>query len=331
MLTPLAIRLARKLHSPDGGSAEETSPPLLGGPAIYLAFAVSISFVGLTKELGGFLLASVLIVAIGVMADLGRASGLIRLAVQVAAVMILIRSGVVLTMLPPTWWGIAAEWGLTFLWILAITNAFRLLDGLEGLAAGSAAVNGFFFGVYGFVTGQGDLALVAFVLMGAALGFLPYSYKPHHREGRADILLGAGGSSWLGFALASIVVMGDWLEQSPNDLLFPLLILAIPISDMIVTAATGFREGLVRNLTDWIVSTNPNRVRHRLLSLGIRKKEAVAIFYLVNTCLGISAFLLEGSGLTDAILVLGQVAIIFGIIAYAATVMKKRRGAPEGK
>lgn len=248
-----------------------------------------------------------------------------RLMVQTAAVAVLIRSGVVLTFLPPTWWGLAGEWALTFLWVVGITNAFNFLDGLDGLAGGSAVINAFFLGAYAVTTGQTDLTILSFALLGATLGFLPYNYKPHRRDAAGEIFLGDCGSTFLGFCLASLAVMGDWAEGSPKDLIVPVLIMAVPIFDMILITIMRFREGLVHNLTEWIVYTGRDHFHHRLLGLGMRKKEAVAIIFLVNLCLGISAFLLKGSSTTDALLVLGQVTIIFGIIGYAMVVMRKRR------
>jgi UDP-GlcNAc:undecaprenyl-phosphate GlcNAc-1-phosphate transferase len=299
---------------------------MLGGLAIYLAFAVCVLPKStLDPELLGIFLAASLIFVVGAIEDSRGVPAIVRLGFQALAVAILIRAGVVLTFLPPTWWGIAGEWMLTFLWVVGITNGFNFLDGLDGLATGSAAINGFFLGVYAFATEQQGLAFLSFILMASALGFLPYNYKPH-RQRSADIFLGDGGSTFLGFTLASLAVMGDWAEYSPKDIIVPVLILAVPVFDMTLTTVMRFRDGQVRNFSEWIVYTGRDHFHHRLLSLGIRKKEAVAIIYLVNLCLGISAFLLKGSNTLDAFLVLGQVTIIFGIIGYAMVVMKKRRG-----
>jgi UDP-GlcNAc:undecaprenyl-phosphate GlcNAc-1-phosphate transferase len=327
-LTPLAGRLAPRLGAidkPGGRKIHEQRTPLLGGLAVYLAFAVCTAPQSLSNpELRAVFLASSLIFIIGFIEETRGVSAPLRLVFQAGAVAILIHAGVVLTFLPPTWWGLIGEWALTFLWIVGITNAFNFLDGLDGLATGSAAINAFFLGVYAYATAQSSLAFFSFILMAAALGFLPYNYKPH-RAKEADIFLGDGGSTFLGFSLASLAVMGDWAENSPKDIIVPVLILAVPVFEMTLTTVVRIRDGLVKNFTEWIVSTGRDHFHHRLLSLGIRKKEAVAIIFLVNLCLGISAFLLKGSNTIDAFLVLGQVIIIFGIIGYAMVVMKKRR------
>jgi len=332
-LTPVAAWLARRvgaIDTPGGRKIHDRPTPLLGGVAIYVAFFVAVSLgSGVTGELWGVVLAGSLIFAIGIVEDTRGASATVRLLFQTAAVITLIRSGVVLTFLPPTWWGVTGEWILTFLWVLGITNAFNFLDGLDGLAAGSALINAFFLGAYAEATGQAGLALLSFSLMGAAAGFLPYNYKPHRRDTGGEIFLGDSGSTFLGFTLASLAIMGDWAEGSPKDMIVPVLIMAVPVFDMILITIMRVREGLVSNFTEWIVYTGRDHFHHRLLGLGMRKKEAVAVIYLVSLCLGISAFLLKGSTTADAFLVLGQVTIIFGIIGYAMVVMRNRRGSAD--
>ncbi len=329
LLTPVAAYLARRLgaiDAPGGRKIHQHPTPLLGGTAVYVAFMTAILFnFRFDRELLGVCVAATLIFLVGFLEDTRGVPAMFRLMVQTAAVAVLIRSGVVLTFLPPTWWGLAGEWALTFLWVVGITNAFNFLDGLDGLAGGSAVINAFFLGAYAVTTGQPDLTILSFTLLGATLGFLPYNYKPHRRDAAGEIFLGDCGSTFLGFCLASLAVMGDWAEGSPKDLIVPVLIMAVPIFDMILITIMRFREGLVHNLTEWIVYTGRDHFHHRLLGLGMRKKEAVAIIFLVNLCLGISAFLLKGSSTTDALLVLGQVTIIFGIIGYAMVVMRKRR------
>ncbi len=334
-LTPLAAWLARRvgaIDSPGGRKIHDRPTPLLGGAAIYVAFLVAVlASSGLTRELWGVVLAASLIFVIGFVEDTRGVPATVRLLFQTIAVIILVRSGVVLTFLPPTWWGVAGEWILTFLWVVGITNAFNFLDALDGLAAGSAIINAFFLGAYAVATDQAGLALLSFSLMGAAAGFLPYNYKPHRRDTGGEIFLGDSGSTFLGFTLASLAVMGDWAEGSPKDMIVPVLIMAVPIFDMILITTMRVREGLVHNFTEWIVYTGRDHFHHRLLGLGMRKKEAVAIIYLVSLCLGISAFLLKGSTTAAAFLVLGQVTIIFGIIGYAMVVMRNRRGSADAK
>lgn len=309
------------------GSEPERPVTLLGGVAVFCSLAVSVLLSKpATMELQGLILASGLVLIFGVIEDVRGTSAVLRLFIPAIGVAILVGCGVAPKWLPPTGWGWPATWAVTFLWVVGLTGAFRFLDTLGGLAAGLAAINGFFIGVYALATDQTSLLVGSFALTGAALGFLPYNYKPFRRQTEATILLGSGGSGLLGFALGSLILLGDWIEMSPRDLFVPALIMAVPMFAMAVTAVNRLRGGLSRILVGAAAPGGRAHAHPQWSSLGIRKKEAVAIIYLVNICFGISAFLLRGASTTDALLVLGQVAVIFGIIAYAIVVMRKRRG-----
>ncbi len=325
ILTPVAGLLAGRWSIGIQGE-EHRFIPLLGGLPIYLVFTASVVWSGLGREqISAILIASTLIFIAGLINDV-RGPRLTReLLFQITAIALLVRAGIVLTFLPESWWGVIGTWLLTFLWVWSISVAFRFLNGLDGLAAGSAAINGLFFGVYAFATEQPQLALLALVLMAASLGFLPYNYKPLLRQKAADVLLGDAGALYLGFVLAVLAVTGAWARTSLKDLMVPLLILAVPVFYTIYVTILGLRNGQFTFGSRMDSRKSRKKVDVHLLSLGIRRKEAVAILYLVNFCLGISAFLLEGSSLTDAFLILGQVTIFFGIIGYAIAIMKSRR------
>lgn len=326
--TPLAKWIAHRfgvVDRPGGRKVHAAPTPLLGGLAIFAGFAACGILSGPpTSETLAVFIAAALVFFIGVLDDIRSVSAVVRLVVQTVAVSVLITGGVSLTFLPPTWWGVAGEWALTFLWIVGITNAFNFIDGLDGLASGSAAVNAFFLGVYAFATEQSGLALLAFSLMAASLGFLPFNYKFSRRGGSAEIFLGDSGSTFLGFTLASLALMGNWAEGSPKDLIVPVLILAVPIFDMTLTTVVRFREGLVTNFLEWILYTGRDHFHHRLVGLGMRHKETTAVVLLVNACLGISALLLKRADLLEAFLALIQISIFFAILGYAMVVINAR-------
>ncbi len=333
-LTPAVGWLVRRLGAarqpgaidrPGGTEIHDKGTLLTGGLSIYLAFTVGVFTIGLsTTEIQGLVIAQSLVFLAGLIEDRRGLSASWRLTFQAAAVLVLIRSGVVLSLAPHTWWGITGEWCLTFLWVVGITNAFRFLDGLDGLAGGSAAINSFFIGIYAFISDQFSLAFCAFLLMAATLGFLPFNFKPHRRRYKADIFLGASGSTFLGFTLAGLVVAGNWAEELSKDLMAPVLIMAVPISYVIITTVGKVLSGKARNPVEWIVGTGREQFLNQILGLRTRKEETVAIIYLVNLSLGISAFLLMGSSTADALLVLGQVTIILSIIGYALATIRKR-------
>lgn len=329
VLTPFARRFgvwAGVVRPQSDGSSPEKLAPLLGGVVVFVSLAVSVLMnKPASLELQGIILASGLVLIFGVFEDVRIPSAALRWFITAIAAAILVRFGVAPKWLPPIGWGWPATWALSFLWVLGLAGAFRFLNGLGGLAAGSAAINGFFIGVYGLATDQTSLIVASFALAGATLGFLPYNYKPFRRQTEPGILLGSGGAGFLGFTLGSLILLGDWIEMSPRDVLVPALIMAVPLFAMAVNTVIGLRGGLSRALIGAADPRGKARAHSQWPNLGIRKKEAVAIIYLVNLCFGISAFLLRGSSTMDALLVLGQVVVIFGIIAYGMMVMRKRR------
>jgi UDP-GlcNAc:undecaprenyl-phosphate GlcNAc-1-phosphate transferase len=329
VLTPIGRRFgvwAGAARPRSDGSSPEKLVPLLGGVTVFVSLAVSVLMSRpATMELQSIVFASGLVLLFGVFEDARNPSAALRWFITAIAAAILVRFGVAPKWLPSTSLGWPAMWALSFLWVLGFSGAFRFLNGLGGLAVGSAAINGFFIGLYALATDQTSLLVGSFALTGAALGFLPYNYKPFRRETEASTLLGGGGAGFLGFTLGSLILLGDWVEMSPREGLVPALIMAVPLFAMAVTAVNGLRDGLSRALVGAAAPSGKARAHPQWPNLGIRKKEAVAIIYLVNLCFGISAFLLRGSSTIDALLVLGQVAVIFGIIVYGMMVMRKRR------
>ena len=183
----------------------------MGGAAIFLGFALVMVLgreilhfsVGLKAVAAG----ATLLFALGLLDDLWSVSAKIGLLVQVLAVGILVKYGVVLSFLPQTWWGDAAEILITFLWVVGITNAVNFLDGMDGLATGSTAINASFFCLAALQTSQPFMMLLSIALVGSCLGFLPHNFRLRQP---ANIFLGVGGSNFLGFTLAGIGILGEW-------------------------------------------------------------------------------------------------------------------------
>lgn len=329
VLTPIVRRFGVWLGAVrprEDGTSPESLVPLLGGVAVFVSLTVAVLMSQpAARELQGIVLASGLVLIFGVFEDVRIPSAALRWLITAFAAAILVRFGV-----SPNWFQVAGSdwpmaWALSFFWLLGLAGAFRFLNGLGGLAAGSVAINSFFISLYALATDQTSLLVGSFALTGAALGFLPYNYKPFRRQTEASILLGSGGAGFLGFLLGSLILLGHWIEASPRDGLVPALIMAVPLFAMAILVVHRLREGLWRALVGAAAPRGKARAYPQWPNLGIRKKEAVAVIYLVNLCFGISAFLMRGSSTMDALLVLGQVAVIFGIIAYGMMVMRKRR------
>lgn len=328
IVTPIICALAPRLGAvdvPAGRKAHGAPTALLGGVAIYIAFAVTVlrNF-AFTDELKGIVLAGTLILMVGIVDDLRELPARWKLAAQLAAVAILIRYGVVITFLPDTLWGTVGEWLLTAFWVVGITNAVNFLDGMDGLAAGSTGINAMFFGLVAWQNSQYDMMFLALPLLGACLSFLVYNFRPGQR---AWIFLGDAGSTFLGFMMAALAVMGDWASHHTVGLIVPILILGVPIFDMTFTTVMRVGTGRVRNFHQWIEFTGRDHIHHRLEDLRIGRVGAVLIIYVVSIWLGLSALALKNTTGINALLQVAQSVIVFLLLGYFMVFVRRQYSA----
>jgi UDP-GlcNAc:undecaprenyl-phosphate GlcNAc-1-phosphate transferase len=319
-LIPAVAEVATRLGAvdiPRGRHAHTDATPLMGGTAIFLGFALVMVFardiLHFSLELKGVAVAATLIFISGALDDVWGLSARVRLIIQLLAVAILIKFGVILSFLPQTWWGDAGEILITVLWVIGITNAVNFLDGLDGLASGSSAINAAFFALVALQTDQSFMMLLSIALMGACLGFLPYNFK---RMKPASIFLGDSGSNFLGFTLAGIGILGEWGTNNLVGLAVPILILSVPIFDTTLTTVVRFKTGKVRNLSEWIRFTGRDHFHYRLSDLGLGNKTAVWVIYLISVWLGLEALVTKNARGIDAIFSLLQVAIVFILLEF---------------
>jgi UDP-GlcNAc:undecaprenyl-phosphate GlcNAc-1-phosphate transferase len=164
---------------------------------------------------------------------------------------------------------------------VALTNAFNLLDNMDGLSAGIACITSFFLFLVSYTMQSWMVALCAAILFGATLGFLFYNFNP------ATIFMGDSGSMFLGFTLAALTMKGNW-EQATNLLLMvlaPLLILAVPIFDTTFVTLVRWMNGKA------ISQGGRDHTSHRLVAFGLSERKAVALFYSISILCGAIAFL----------------------------------------
>lgn len=323
ILTPLVARFALKINfvdSPSGKKVHAKPTPLLGGVAIYFSFIFAIS---LTVEADRAFLASLVggtvIMAMGIIDDRFKLIPRLKLLAQFIAAIITIMMGVQVAFIKIPFLSMV----FTCLWIVGMTNAFNLIDNINGLSAGIAATASFFFGVLAFINGNFVLAGTSFALMGSALGFLKYNFP------KAHIFMGDAGSMFLGFMLASIAVAGGWKTSSvTTSLAIPILILGYPIFDVtFVTVmrmlegrpismggkdhsshrfAIAIMESIMRSrgknnskgtkiipaiamFAKGLRTKGEDRVLNRLAAAGFKKKRGVLILYCLSFVLGLAA------------------------------------------
>jgi len=323
-LTPLFRWLSHRLgilDRPDARKNHQEATPLLGGAAVFSAFLLAITINGIySSKLVAIMTASCLLFVIGLVDDFKEISAKIKLVAQILCAVLVISFGVVLRVIPDNM-GIFSQVGnvtLTLFWLIGITNAMNFFDGMDGMAVGLGVIISFFLGVVAFQTHQPFLGWVAVAMMGSCIGFLPYNLL---KKGRATIFLGDGGSTVIGFILASVAVYGEWATGSPvKALASPLLIFWVLIFDMVHITVDRILSGKVANFKQWIDYVGKDHLHHRLAVVLGGQRKSVFFIYLMSICLGASAVVLRNARPVDALLLLAQAAGLVVLI----TILERR-------
>ncbi len=304
--------------------------PRLGGLAIYGGFLCSILIFGqLDETMLCVLLGAAIIVALGIFDDVLALGAKLKFVVQIVAAAIPVCIGDLqiglftnlnpLSDTPFVHLGILAV-PVTIIWIVGITNAVNLIDGLDGLAVGVSSIAAITMLAVALLTGNMPIAITMAALAGACIGFMPYNLNP------AKIFMGDTGSTFLGYMLATVSIMGLFKFYAVISFAVPFLILGLPIFD---TA-----NAIIRRVAAGRSPMSPDRghVHHKLIDMGFNQKQAVAILYAISATLGLTAVVLTSSGEVKAIVLLLAVlaAILVGAcIIYGAEHWSKH--APENK
>ncbi len=297
----LAFRVGAVDIPKDNRRMHDHPIPRMGGLAIFFGFILSVLiFVPLTPELRGMLLGSVVIVILGILDDIFALPALPKFFVQIGAALIAVLEGNRIEFLSnPNLFSKDPFWELgwlaipiTVLWIVGITNAVNLIDGLDGLACGVSTISSMTLLVIALVVKEPDVAILMAALSGACIGFLPYNLNP------AKIFMGDTGSTFLGFILAVVSIQGLFKFYAIISFAVPFLMLGLPIFD------TCF--AILRRVSHGQSPMAPDRghIHHRLIDMGFTQKQAVAVLYIISAILGLSAVVLTTIGVVRAMLFL---------------------------
>ena len=274
-----AVSLVAK---PTGERWHDRATPTFGGVAIALGVAAGVLLallvgaVEATWELAGILAGCAIVFVAGLLDDVRHLSPLAKLAAQFAAAGIAIAAGLRVELVTNDVLGVA----IALLWLVGITNAFNLLDNMDGLAATLAAIACVYFAIDAATVHENDLVLVlSLSLAFACVGFLPFNLRP---AGGARAFMGDAGSQLLGFLLAALALASSWTTAGTTvaTMLLPLLVLAIPILD--TTLVTVRRLAERRPVTQG----GKDHASHRLVYYGLSETRAVALLALIAVALG---------------------------------------------
>ena len=300
LMTPLFRVLAVQLGFLDHPQTKKKSHakpmPLFGGLAILFAFSISILLTTRSeKVLIPIFLAGSILIFFGLIDDKFGMMPKVKLASQLIAALIVIRMGIKVDTIQHHYLSLV----FTIIWIIGITNAFNLLDNLNGLSSGIAGIAATFFGFIAWGNGQIFVAVVSFAVAGSCFGFLKHNFP------RANIFMGDAGSMFLGFILSCIAIIGSWeTEKISISLSLPILILSYPIFD--TTLVTVIR----------IIEKRPifvggkDHSSHILASLGLKKRRAVLVIYAICIFTGMCAYVMSTMSTTIGFLAMG-VAYLF--------------------
>lgn len=302
--TPAVIAVARAkglLAKPREDRWHKRPTALFGGVAIWFAVvAVGAWRLPWTAQNIGVLLGTTLIFVVGLVDDVLHVKPSSKLIGQIAAACVAVMAGVHVEALPQPFLFVP----VTIVWIVAITNAFNLIDNMDGLSAGVAAISALFIVAFSALLGNREVAILAAIVGGAAAGFLLYNFNP------ARIFMGDCGSMVLGFVLACAALEGTWHQASNLFLLLaaPALLLAVPIFDTaLVTVLRTFAGRPVSQ-------GGRDHTSHRLVALGLSERRAVLLLYGVCVTFGLLAL---GGLVYDLFLTaVGALLLVVGIFFF---------------
>jgi len=326
---PLARRIAEKIGAIDVPKDErrmhKQPTPRLGGLALFFGFMVSVlCFCEITREFIGLLCGAVIIVILGIFDDSRGLSAKFKFGVQIIAALVVVYVGDIKidiftnpNIFSNEKFLVLSDWvsvPVTVLWIIAITNAVNLIDGLDGLAAGVSSIAAVSLVFVAIMVDAPAIALVAVIITGACFGFLPSNFRRKNK-----MFLGDTGSTFLGYTLAVLSILGVFKSYAVISFAVPVLIFGLPIFD------TAFAM-LRRILTGKSVMT-PDRghIHHKLVDMGFSKKQAVFILYAMSAILGLTAVILAESGALRALILL----ITALIVIFAGSIITRGKASSK--
>jgi UDP-GlcNAc:undecaprenyl-phosphate GlcNAc-1-phosphate transferase len=318
--SPLAARI---VAAPRGDRWHERPTPTFGGIGIFAGFAAAVLLalavhaVGSSSELLGVLGGAAIVFTAGLVDDVYSLPPPAKLGAQIAAAAVVLAAGLRVEIVSN---GVVAAL-LGGLWLVGMTNAFNLLDNMDGLAGTLAVIAATFFAIDAVYLHKENLLLVLSLSIGfAALGFLPFNFRPNRP---AAVFMGDSGSQVLGFVLAALGLATSWkvAESTVATLLIPLLVLAVPILDTALVTAVRFVEGRP------ITQGGRDHASHRLVRGGLGEKGTVVLLAIVAAGLGASSLAYSAYGNSRVTLV-GVLVTFVVLVQFAGFLTDLDRSEP---
>lgn len=350
-LVPVAGAIARRygiLDAPGPRKVHERATPRIGGIAAFASFTLivlagfwlaprlgslphaasyfagPIAMLQETHRVQGKLLAlvvgSAVAFGVGLLDDVlgGRFGPGWKLAGQTLAALVLVAGGIRTDFLGNE----IANAAFTLLWVVGLTNAFNLLDNMDGLSAGVAFIASFVLLLNAWLLGEFFIALVLVAFMGSLLGFLVFNWHP------ASIFLGDCGSHFVGFTMASLTLLERYVSHASSSyfpVLMPVLVLALPIVDTTTVVVIRLRERRPIYVGD------SRHLSHRLVALGMSRPLAVATIHLMTLAIGLGAFGLAHANFVHSLVILVQALAVVAVVLILLFFERSAEPREEGR
>lgn len=310
LLTPLVKKLAFLIGAtdkPNYRKVHQKIMPRLGGLAIFLSFIIGILiYKPISATYLPIIIGSIIIILTGMLDDVKEISPKLKLLGQIAAAAVVVIMGNIQVEFINLPFGGKIEFGIlsipmTMLWIIGITNAINLIDGLDGLAAGVSTIALFSIAGMSYITGQIIVSIIALIVAVSTTGFLFYNFHP------AKIFMGDTGALFLGYIISVLSLLG-YKNVTFISLIIPVIILGVPISD------TFF--AIIRRLANRQPLSAPDKshLHHCLLRSGFTHKQTVLLIYAMSIILGLAAFIFYLATVWGAMLIIVALLITIEVI-----------------
>lgn len=293
VITPLVIKFAIKIGAidkPNHRKVHKNVMPRLGGLAIFIGVVAGYFAGGLyDQKVTAISIGALLIVAIGILDDKYELSAKVKFAGQLVVAGLIVASGLTIDLLSIPYIGNfeLGMWSypITVFWIVAITNAINLIDGLDGLSAGISAIGIATIAIMAGLNGKMLILMISVILLGSIIGFLFYNFHP------AKIFMGDTGALFLGYSISILSLLGLYKSVTLFSFLVPIIILGVPVFD------TTF--AIIRRIVNKkpISAPDKSHLHHRLLALGFSHRNTVLAIYAFGIMFSISAVILSESTL----------------------------------
>ncbi|MFH1459577.1 MAG: MraY family glycosyltransferase [Candidatus Omnitrophota bacterium] len=309
--------------------------PLLGGVGMFIAYLstitvnlflllylhqqnllpqeISLHLAGVfsvLRILSVLVICTLAMVTVGLIDDLRKISAKFKLVLEVILCCILFFNGIKISLFIDNQ---IFQVVLTFFWIIGITNAFNLLDNMDGLCALTALISSTIFLIWSLISSQIFMVLILACFCGVLSGFLFFNFPP------AKIFMGDAGSLFIGFTLSILTILNTYYLPSAKKaiiVIMPLVIMAIPIFDTISVIIIRIKN------RKSIFTADKNHLSHRLIKKGMSEKQSLAFICLINTCIGLGALMFFWVKMRSGTLILIQAICIVLIILIFARMKK---------